>query len=274
MYAYAPLKKKFFEITRTPLPLKSKSNRLVGIYYNQSPDIIDDSLPFYMFRKNADFHYPILYFYPQSKVPDPEFLSRFDVIAKPLADTWFCSKIAYSHFITSKLFFSMLHETVPKAEFYLIFQSDSFLIQSGLETYMQCPFDYYGAVWEKGLIPEALWAPAEPADVVKDVNLHPLLKTVRVGNGGFTLRRIAACETVSEKFRIDQLSYQQEDVFYCILGQLTGMRLAPIDLARRFAWEDPVALGHYIGELKLKTPLGFHNLMADMAELLIQNSLK
>jgi hypothetical protein len=273
MFSYRPLKTKLFARTQEGLKFKPKSNRLVAIYYNQSPDPLDDSLPFYMFRKNADFHYPIIYFHPENKPVDLNFVSKFDVISRSLPETWFCSKVSYSYFITSKLFSSILEEIVPEAVFYLIFQSDSFLIQGGIESFMNCPFDYYGAVWEKGLIPGALWAPSNPSEVIKEAKYYSQINEVAVGNGGFSLRRISACKEVINRFNIQQLSYQQEDVFYCLFGQLTELRLAPLNLARRFSWEDPVAIGHYIGELKLGRPLGFHNIMADMAQLLIESSL-
>lgn len=271
---YGDLKKKHLKQTQTPLPVKQKSNRLVAVYYSQKPSEFDDSLSFYLFRKNSGFQYPILYFHPENKPLAKEFIERFEVIAKPLPELWFSSKISYSHFVTSKLFYMMLQEVAPESEFYFIFQSDSFLLQQGLESYMELPFDYYGAPWEKGLIKAALWAPSDPKEAVKDPVHYEKMKAVPVGNGGFTLRRRRPCEEVATKYNINLMNYQQEDVFYVLFGQLTGLKLVPVEVARRFSWEDSVAIGHYISELKLGVPLGFHNIMSDMAQLLIDNSMK
>lgn len=252
---------------------RAPGSRLAGIYYSQKPDLAEDVLPFYLFRKNADAHYPLIYFHPEGKPPAAEFIERFDVQAVPLPPFYFCSKIAYSLFLTSLDFYRCLERHAPQADWYLIFQWDSFLVREGLAEFMGMEWDYYGSPWEKGLVSEAWCEPRCPEKEVLDKSLHSRLKPMRVGNGGFSLRRIKPCRRVCEEYRLDQLSYMQEDAFYCNFGQLTGLRFAPLDAARRFAWEDAPAIKMYVRELGIKKPLGFHNLPAEMAGLILRDAL-
>lgn len=274
MHPYFDLKRELYPAMEKPLPIRSPGKRMVGFYYSQMPDVIIDTLSFFMFRKYADEHYPILYFHPVSRGINKDFVKQFDVTPCPLPDICFASKLAYSFFITSKEFYQFLARSYPEAEFYLIFQSDSFLVQTGLKEFMDQPYDYYGAVWEKGNLPEGWCQPRRPDMEVSDPKLAAQMKSVSVGNGGFSLRRISACRKVCEEYRLNQLSYMQEDVFYCDFGQLTGLRLAPEGLARKFAWEDAPAVKVYINEMGIKLPLGFHNLPLPMAELLLKDALK
>ncbi len=272
-HPYSPLKRKLSPLLEKSLSRKPESQHLISIYYSQKPDPYEDELSFHLFRKHADFHYPAIYFHPESSPVQPAFLERFDVRGFPLPDICFASKVAYSHFITSPKFYEILKTVAPAAEFYLIFQIDSFLIQTGLETFMKEPFDYYGAVWEKGLLPGGWCGPRDPAQEVIDPGLRASMKPLHVGNGGFSLRRIAPCFEVAKKYNIAQLSYMQEDAFYCNFGQLTGLRFAPEMLARRFAWEDAPSVKTYIQEMGIPQPLGIHNLPVEMAELLLRKAV-
>jgi len=272
-HPYAELKARLTPRLQNPPTPKKKSRRLVAVYFHQHPNPDGDTLPFYFFRAHADFHYPALYFHPESKPVDRAFCERFDVQAFALPDICFSSKIAYSHFVTSLKFYEILQSHFPEAEFYLIFQIDSFLIQHGIENYMDQPFDYYGAVWEKGLLPGGWCGPREPDQEVIDPVLRKNIKPNHVGNGGFSLRRIGPCREVCQKYNIAQLSYMQEDAFYCNFGQLTGLRFAPLSLARRFAWEDAPSVPVYMRDMGITRPLGFHNLPVEMAELLLAGAL-
>jgi hypothetical protein len=273
MHPYFELKQKLFNLTRRPLEPREPSGKLAGVYYSQTPDVIADTLSFYLFRKYSERHYPILYFHPISKPLDKEFVLRFDVKPVALADISFISKLSYSFFLTSPDFYKRFDEYVPSAEFYLIFQSDSFLIQHGLEQFMEYPYDYYGAVWEKGVIDGAWCEPRNPQAEVVDPAIAAKLKPVRVGNGGFSLRRIGPCREVCNQYRLEDLSYMQEDAFYCNFGQLTGLRFAPEDLARKFAWEDAPAISTYMGKMGIERPLGFHNLPVEMAEIILTKAI-
>jgi hypothetical protein len=273
--AFEALKSKLLpQIRQEGLPLKTPNKRLTGIYFSQSPDVLNDTLSFHLFRLHTAFHYPILYFHPQSRRPDPAFASAYSVTSLGLPDEMFRSKITYSHFITSTRFHDELKRVVPDGEFHLIFQADSFLIKPGVEKLMDLPYDYFGAVWEKGLVPGGLWSPALPSEVIDDPQLHARVKPTHVGNGGISLRRNTAMEKVSRTFQITQLNYQQEDVFYTLLGQLTKMRIAPVEWARRFAWEDSIAISHYLKEWSLPTPFAIHNLTPELTEFLVRPALE
>jgi hypothetical protein len=267
------MKQRLRGLIQAPPPVRPSNNELVGIYYNYTPDPGEDSLSFHCFRRHAAFRYPIFYFHPASHPPTSTFVEQFGVEAIPLEENCFRSLISYSEFMTSLRFYELLEARCPQASWYLLFQRDSFLITPGLEKLMRLPYDYYGAPWEKGLIDGAWSDPIRPEEDVRDISLHGRLKPLRVGNGGFSLRRILPCREVCARFRLDDLTYMQEDVFYCNFGQLTGMRFAPIELARRFSWEDAPAVEYYIQKLGITKPLGFHNLPVEMAEILLTEAL-
>jgi hypothetical protein len=270
---YEKIKRKWDSEIKKNLPAKTSSSKLLGYYFQPFPNELNDALPFYLFRKHTRFQYPILYFHPTTRSIEPAFLKAFNVTPVPLDDEWFASKIGCNRFTASEQFYDVLKRHVPEAEFYVLFQSDSFLLRDGLEEYMEKPWDSIGAVWEKGFLPGGICEPYEPNEFVKDASLHSKLKLNRVGNGGFSLRRISAFRKVAQSFKLSQMNFEIEDVFYSMLGQLTGMRYAPIDEARRFSWEDPVAVKHYVQELKISQPLAFHNLPEDMADLLIGTAM-
>ncbi len=273
-HPYSVLKQKLSPQLDRALSRKPESASLVGIYYNQNPHSEEDTLSFYLFRKHADFHYPIIYFHPESKPVSVAFREKYDLRTFALPEICFVSKVAYSHFITSVKFYEILEALAPSAEFYLIFQIDSFLLQTGLQRYMETPYDYFGAVWEKGLLSGGWCGPCDPEEQVLDPVLRAQLKRNHVGNGGFSLRRIAPCLEVCRKYNISQLSYMQEDAFYCNFGQLTGLRFAPEILARQFSWEDAPSVKTYVQEMNISRPLGIHNLPIEMAEALLRDALK
>lgn len=118
------------------------------------------------------------------------------------------------------------------SEFCLVFQYDGFVLNPNCWTDDFFNFDYIGAPW--------------PLNQVGDNSL-------RVGNGGFSLRSKKFLEN-SSKLPKSQFF---EDAYILIKNRSfimnSGIKLAPLEVARRFSIEHPVDQEH-----KLDDCFGFH----------------
>lgn len=89
-------------------------------------------------------------------------------------------------------------------EHILVFQSDSFMLRSGIEDYLM--YDYVGAPWNWSIDPN-----------FRDHRYKDLSIFKNGGNGGFSLRRKSAMIDILEKYYNDpseEDSYLNEDMFF------------------------------------------------------------
>lgn len=117
-------------------------------------------------------------------------------------------------------------------EFALVFQADGFALNAEAWTDKFLLYDYIGAPWPK-------YIPWNGID--------------RVGNGGFSLRSKALCRFTATLPR----STTNEDAKICIedrnLVEQAGLKIASVDIARRFSVENPIDAEHNI-----KNVFGYH----------------
>jgi len=122
-----------------------------------------------------------------------------------------------------------------KTDFALIIQFDGFVVNPSSFTNFFYEFDYIGAPWPAGLIPDR----------------GPL-----VGNGGFSLRSKKLIQTLANYFPAIMIDVP-EDVMICrylrpILEEREGISFAPVEVARHFSIELETLRGY--------RPFGFHGL--------------
>ena len=120
----------------------------------------------------------------------------------------------------------------------LTVQDDGFLLRPGLEAQFCGRFDYVGAPW--AVCPE-------------NASLKTLANEQLVGNGGLSLRNVAAMKSIvsndawlGRKLFLQDSQPLPEDVFFANRVCENGLRLCPRDLAAQFSVEQvlcPPALG-------------------------------
>lgn len=153
---------------------------------------------------------------------------------------WMQSLSAYNAMMLSPRFYRRFQ----RYEHILICQLDAAPFTNRLAEFCQMEYDYYGA---PGLYP---WS------------LHEIdgrHVRMRAGNGGFSLRRTAACIGVLERHAEVVASWEMpEDVFFAYAGKYLdkNFRVAPMKIARQFAVESE-ALRH-VKKCGGQMPFGCH----------------
>jgi hypothetical protein len=160
-------------------------------------------------------------------------------------------------------------------EYMLIHQLDAFVFRDDLDAWCARGYDYVGAPW----LPQSR-LPSMPARCALRIKrrLYRLLDRrtpeggVRhaqydytAGNGGLSLRRIAALRAALARFasrlevyRSYQHYSQGEDIFFCVEANRyrTHVRTAPLRMAAAFAWESQPAVAEQLNGGDL--PFGCH----------------
>lgn len=175
-----------------------------------------------------------------------ELVPRFDWM--PLPAACFASVQAYSRLLLSPGFYKRFDEHA----FMLILQTDALLLRDDLDRWTALPFDYIGAPWPT------------PVELFVNLDRHAGDAGVRArascGNGGLSLRRIAACQALLAEFPQAHdyflRSGSSEDLYFAILGSLSTRFVLPNEMtAARFALEIEPRRYHAIhGE----PPMGGH----------------
>ena len=200
---------------------------LVPIYQSELPAdeayALDKSLPLLQGR-------PVFFIGPQrlnaswyqARYPHIELL-RFE-------DSYFASIRGYNLLMLSPEFYRRFH----RHEFMLVLQTDAILLSDQLDHWAGQPYDYVGAPWPK------------PIEVMVQLDQFagPNAQRVsaKVGNGGFSLRRIRKCEALLNEFpqALDMFrrSGSSEDIFFAVMGVLSANFVLPGEMvAAQFALE-------------------------------------
>jgi len=116
----------------------------------------------------------------------------------------------------------------------LILQTDALLLRDDLDHWMASPYDYLGAPWPQGIDLQVA------VDGFAGANAR--VARARVGNGGFSLRRCAACLALLREFpqaaQVMGRTGSNEDLFFGLLGTLSQRFVLPNEIvASRFALE-------------------------------------
>ena len=145
------------------------------------------------------------------------------------------------------------YEEFAAHEFMLILQTDAVVLRDELDHWCAQPFDYVGAPWPDPI--ELL------INLDRFVGPHGRRVRATVGNGGFSLRRNAACRRLLLEFpqALDYFtrSGSSEDLYFSLLGQVSSDFVLPNEVtASTFAME--LKPSYYFEINGQREPMGGH----------------
>ena len=207
----------------------AKAAVIIPIYKEELTDLEKISLA--QVRKVLR-NYPLIFVAPEGKnfpyLQPGEMLLQFH-------PQYFQNVETYSQLLMSPFFY----EPFLTFDYILIYQLDAFVFYDALEDFCSLNYDYIGASWYIS------WG-----DVYRG-------KTLRVGNGGFSLRKVKACYNLLRKNSLPAKNLL-EDAFFAICGASDELNfhIAPVEVADLFSME------HYpdrcFKKLGNKLPFGCH----------------
>ncbi len=152
------------------------------------------------------------------------------VMFERFPDDYFRSVDDYSRLLLTRLFY----QRFLTYEFILLVQPDAIVLRDDLDFWTRQPYDYIGAPWPKGV----------ELVIKRDRFRGDLARYLKVcvGNGGFSLRRVAKCAALLAEFPESVLDFSyagaNEDVFFSLMGALSAHFIIPNEItASRFAME-------------------------------------
>lgn len=184
-----------------------------------------------------------------------DFLSGFPLNEIRFDDKYFTGTASYNRL----LLLSEFYDSFSDFDFILIYQLDAFVFSDELVTWCNAGYDYIGAPWiEMNIIEDHKMAGFLPFWVRwKRKICQP--KKCMVGNGGFSLRKVATFRKVLRYFRYFSNKWpSQEDVFWsCVAPSLYPWFRIPVeDIAIKFAFELKPSKCYEINKEQL--PFGCH----------------
>ena len=177
-------------------------------------------------------NYPIIFVAPERL--KPSYLEPGDMVVQ-FHPQYFQNGRTYSQLLLSPMFY----EPFLSFEYMLIYQLDAFVFYDALEEFCRLGYDYIGAPWPIS------WGKSTAT------------KTLRVGNGGFCLRKIAACYKLLTNPPLSTNNIS-EDAFFALCGANgeIDFNVAPVKVADIFSME------HYpdrcLKRLGYELPFGCH----------------
>jgi hypothetical protein len=145
------------------------------------------------------------------------------------------------------------YATFAQYEYMLVIQDDVYVLRDDLAYWQARQFDYIGAPWPTGI--------ESPLRMSHRHGIHGHTVTAYVGNGGFSLRRIAACRQLLAEFAEEAAWFRKhndnEDMFFAVFGQFSQQFTLPnLRVAGAFAWESRLRRMHALCEGQL--PMAIH----------------
>ena len=163
-------------------------------------------------------------------------------------DAYFDSVQNYCRLLLTDEFYA----TFVHYEYILVIQDDVYVLRDDLAYWQARRFDYIGAPWPTGL-EHVLTMSHKPG-------IHGHTVTSYVGNGGFSLRRIAACRQLLAEFAEEAAWFRKneaESTFFAVFGQFSQQFTLPsLRVAAAFAWEEGLPRMHALCEGQL--PMAIH----------------
>ena len=148
-------------------------------------------------------------------------------------DCFFQSNKSYNNLMLSEKFYEEFHNYV----YMLIAQTDAIIFNQDINIteFINSDYDYIGAPW--------YYSPFSTKDgiikyLIKKLIIHDSLK-MSCGNGGFSLRKISSMIELLRMTSIYRkiLWHYNEDIFFSYVGRKRGYKIAPCDIAEKFALE-------------------------------------
>jgi glycosyltransferase involved in cell wall biosynthesis len=156
-------------------------------------------------------------------------LSDFENVEYTVLEQSDLNDSSYNNLLKQEWFWKQLgHGT----EYALIFQLDCVMLKPGIEHFFI--YDYIGAPW------------TSDNDIYFGINeakvkIPPLNRSQRVGNGGFSLRKVSAMLHAILAYGKNTTDDEQEDVFFVRWLPRLGYTVAPLRAAATFSSEVPVS---------------------------------
>lgn len=183
--------------------------------------------------------FPTVFIYPK-KLDILPYKNLFpEAIFQPLEDAYFTSIKDYNRLLLSPSFYYLF----KKYKYLLICQTDVYVFENKLLEWCERDFDYVGSPWTI--------APPQTKDkVIFDLNSWAIGK---VGNGGFSLRRVSIFYRLSFITKwIFKIFPKNEDFIWCVFMPkiYPFLRFPSVKQALHFAFElEPSASYKKIGKL-------------------------
>ena len=186
-------------------------------------------------------NYPIVFVAPEDKnfpyIKPGEMLIQFHPY-------FFQHVMTYNQLLLQPFFY----ELFLNFDYILIYQLDAFVFYDALEEFCQLGYDYIGA----------------PVAYHSWYGYKQNNKVPRVGNGGFSLRKVKTCHQlltecqVLSKGSFVALNKFKEDAFFGVCGIFSGLNFntAPIEVALRFAVD--YFPDRFLRRVGNKIPFGCH----------------
>ena len=206
--------------------MPSKAAVVIPIYKEKLDDLEKISLA--QVRKVLG-NYPIVFVAPEGK--NFPYMQAGDMLIQ-FHPQYFQNVETYSRLLTSPFFY----EPFLAFDYILIYQLDAFVFYDALEYFCRLDYDYIGAAWSIS------WSG---------------FKAPRVGNGGFSLRKVKACYNLLRKNFLPAKNLL-EDAFFAICGASDELdfHIAPVEVADLFSMEHyPARCFKRLGN---KLPFGCH----------------
>lgn len=192
--------------------------------------------------------YPVLLVGPENLNIEEYKKISSDVVFIPFPRACFASIPSYNKLLVSSRFY----ERFLEYEYILIYQLDAFVFEDRLEYWCKQGYDYIGAPWITGK-----WILE-----LKDRFRLPFDKWInRVGNGGFSLRKVESFYTSAKRLR--WLTFlipnkYHEDFFWSTIvhSLLPSFKIPAVKDALMFAFEEDPAKAYEITNQQL--PFGCH----------------
>lgn len=181
--------------------------------------------------KRILYQYPICVIKPADVVLDAEEMQGIEI--KEFDKVWFQSVQTYNALMLTTQFYEQFND----CKYILIYQLDAFVFRDELHTFCSLGYDYIGAPWLYGQFAYVNGAGGY----------------YYVGNGGLSLRKVAACLEMVKEIKIKNDIH--EDFFFASRAQ-EKFQIAPIDIALKFAFETNVKDCFEKNQRKL--PFGCH----------------
>ena len=216
----------------------SKAAVVIPIYKEELDDLEKISLA--QVRKVLK-NYPIIFIAPEGK--NFSYLEPGEMLVQ-FHPQYFQSVKTYSQLLMQPFFY----EPFLPFDYILLYQLDAFVFYDALEDFCRLGYDYIGAPW-----PYHGWSYQKIEG-----------KTPRVGNGGFSLRKVKACHRILKESVVlpgykDALEKFNEDCFFAMCGMAKEIdfNTAPIEVADLFSME--WYPDRYVKKLRGELPFGCHN---------------
>lgn len=220
---------------------------LIPIYRNELSSLERWSLAYSLERLQAR---DVYFIGPRRLDPSAYLRDHPTLRFVPYDDVYFASVQGYSALLLSPSFYEGYAE---QHSHMLILQTDALLLRDDLDDWMASPYDYLGAPWPGGI---ELRVNVDAFGGSNGRNAR-----ARVGNGGFSLRRNAACLDLLREFpqaaEVMRRSGSNEDLFFGLLGSLSRRFVLPNEIvASTFALE--LQPEHYLAVNGGVLPTGCH----------------